>query len=163
MRCYWTYVDIWMRVILQTWCRIQRPSSSLRNVNLWSAHIQFNNSFACSGLNIQQKVSALLLEISRQFNARYTANLMPNIAHIPQFTLCEMWPRTYAMYLQLRIFRLQYSTERICAAIGDMSTIPRALYCNLGDNTAHNLQFTQCELWSRPCTMSLQSHIFRLQ
>jgi hypothetical protein len=45
-----------------------------------------------------------------------------------------MWsvvPR-YAMQLQFRIFRLKYSTERICAAIGDILTIQRALRCNLG-------------------------------
>jgi hypothetical protein len=94
-------------------------------------HIQFNNSSAYSGLNIQQKVSALVLEISRQFNARYTANWMPNIAHIPQFTLWELWPRTYTMYLHLRIFRLQYATERICAAIDDISTFQCAIYCKL--------------------------------
>jgi hypothetical protein len=129
MRCYWTYVDIWMRVILQTWCRIQRPSSSLCNVNLWPAHIQFNNSFACSGLNIQQKVSALLLEISRQFNARYTANLMPNTAHILRFTLCDLWSRPYTKYFQHRIFRLPYSALGICTPIADIATILRALYC----------------------------------
>jgi hypothetical protein len=28
--------------------------------------------------------------MSRQFNVRYTANLMPKIGHIPQFTLCEL-------------------------------------------------------------------------
>jgi hypothetical protein len=33
------------------------------------------------------------------------------------------------MNLQLHIFRLQHSTKRICAAIGDMSTIQCALYC----------------------------------
>jgi hypothetical protein len=31
--------------------------------------------------------------------------------------------------LQLHIFRIQYSTARICANIGDMSTIQCALYC----------------------------------
>jgi hypothetical protein len=102
---------------------------------MWScgpAQIQCNNSTAYSGFNIQQKVSALQLEISLQFNARYTANLMKNIAHIPQFTLCELWTRTCTMYLQLLIFRLQYSTERICAAVRDISTIQYSLYCKHG-------------------------------
>jgi hypothetical protein len=35
------------------------------------------------------------------------------------------------MYLQLRIFRLQYSSERIRAAIGDSPTIQRAFDCIL--------------------------------
>jgi hypothetical protein len=68
------------------------------------------------------------LEICLYLDARYTANFVPNIAHILRFTLCELWSRTYTMYLQLRIFRLQYSTERICVAIEDMSTIQCALY-----------------------------------
>jgi hypothetical protein len=36
------------------------------------------------------------------------------------------------MYLQLRILRLQYSTESVCAADGDISTIQCALYCKHG-------------------------------
>jgi hypothetical protein len=58
--------------------------------------------------------------MSRQFNERYTANLVANSAHIPHFMQCELWSRTYAIYLPLRIFRLQYSTERISVAIGDI-------------------------------------------
>jgi hypothetical protein len=50
-----------------------------------------------------------------------------NIAHIPQFTLCELWFRSYTMLLELRTFRVQYSSERICAAIGGISTIEWAL------------------------------------
>jgi hypothetical protein len=103
------------------------------------------------------------MEIYRQFNARYTANIEPNTAYIIQFTQCVRWSRTYTKYLQLHILRLQYSSERICTSIGDMSTIRRALYCNLGANTAHSLQFTQCELWSRTYTMNLQHRIFRPQ
>jgi hypothetical protein len=36
------------------------------------------------------------------------------------------------MQLQHGIFRLQYSNERIGAAVGDISTIQCALYCKLG-------------------------------
>jgi hypothetical protein len=67
------------------------------------------------------------------------------------------------MHLQLRIFWLQYSYERICPDIGDMSTIQCALYCNVVPNTAHILQFPLCEPCSRPYTMYLQLGIFRHQ
>jgi hypothetical protein len=67
-----------------------------------------------------------------QFNARYTANLVPNTAHIRQFTLCDLWCRTYTKYLQLRIFRLQYSTVGICADIVDITSTQCALYCKRG-------------------------------
>jgi hypothetical protein len=72
-----------------------------------------------------------------------------------QFTQCELWSRTYKMNLQLLKFRGQYSTERVCVDIGDMSTIQRAIYCKLvaSANTAYNLQFTQCEQWSRTYTL----------
>jgi hypothetical protein len=90
---------------------------------LWSRDMQCNYSSAYSGHNIQLNVSVLPLEISRPFNAHYTAILVPNTAHILQIALCELWSRTYTMHLQLHIFRLQYSFERICAAIGDISTI----------------------------------------
>jgi hypothetical protein len=99
---------------------------------LWSRDIQCNNSSAYSGCNIQVKVSALMLQIYRQFNARYTANLVTNTAHIVQFTLYELWSRTYTKYLQLRIFMLQYSAVGICAAIVDITTIQCALYCKFG-------------------------------
>jgi hypothetical protein len=121
-----------MRVILYTWCEIQRASSSLRYVNCGPAHIQCIYRSAYLGFNIRLNVSALLLEISRPCYARYTVNLVKNKAHILQFAQCELWSRTYTMYLQLCIFRLQYSTERICAAIVDITTIQCALYSKLG-------------------------------
>jgi hypothetical protein len=88
--------------------QIQRTSSSLCYVTCAPGHIQSIFSTAYLGFNIHVNVSALLLEISRQFNARYTANLVPNTAHILRFTLSELWSRTYTMYFQHRIFRLQY-------------------------------------------------------
>jgi hypothetical protein len=121
-----------MRVMLQTWSQIQRTSTRLRYVNSGPGHIQCIYSTAYSLLNIQLNVSAMLLEISRQFNERYTANMVPNIAHILQFSLCELWSRSYTKYLQLFIFRLQYSAEGSSPAIEGISTIRRALYCKLG-------------------------------
>jgi hypothetical protein len=134
LRCYWKYLDNSIVVILQTWCQIQRTSSGLRYVNYDPGHIQCIYNSISSDFNIHLNVSALLLYISRQFNARYTANMLPNTAHILQFMLCELWSRTYTMHLQLRIFRLQCSSERICAAIGNISTIQCSLYCKLGAN-----------------------------
>jgi hypothetical protein len=111
---------------------MQRRSSSLRYMNCCPGHIQSTYSSAYLGFNIQLKVAPLLLEVSRKFNARYTANLVPNTAHNPQFTLCELWSRPYTIHLQLRIFRLQYSSESICAATVDITTIQCALYCKFG-------------------------------
>jgi hypothetical protein len=118
-----------MRVKPQSGCRIQRKSASLRYVYCGPGRIQSIYSSAYSGHNIQLNVSALLLEISRQFSVRYTASLVPIAAHILQVTLCELWFRPYTRYIHFRIFRLRYSTERICATNGDISTIQCALYC----------------------------------
>jgi hypothetical protein len=111
---------------------IQRITSSLRNVNCGPGHIKCTYSSIYSGFNIQLNVSALLWEIYRQFNVRYTANIVPNTAHILQTTPSELWSRTYTMELYFCIFKLQYSTERICVDIGVMSTIQCELYCKYG-------------------------------
>jgi hypothetical protein len=138
LRCYCRYHINSMRVIMHSWCQIQRTSSSLRYVTCGPGHIQSIFSTAYLGFNVQLKVAPLLLYISRQFNARYTANLLPNTAHILQFSLCDLWSRTYTMHLQLDIFRLQYSFERIYAAIGNISTIQCSLYYKLGaKSSAH--------------------------
>jgi hypothetical protein len=121
-----------MRVILLTWYQIRPTSPDLRYVYCGPGHIQCTYSSIYSDFNIHLNVSALLLEIPRQFNACYTSNLGSNTAHIVQFTLCELWSRAYTKYLQLRIFRLQYSTEHICATIGDTSTIQCSFYCKCG-------------------------------
>jgi hypothetical protein len=215
LRCHCWYIDNSMCVILQTWYQIQHTSSSWCYLTCGSGHIQWKYSSAYFGFNIQMNVSPPLLEICREANAPYTANIVPNIAHILQitlsvlcsrpytvqlqlhifrlqysteriwaaigdkstiqcalicnlcakyqFTLFELLSLTYTMYLHLRIIRLQYSTERISTAIGLMSTIQQALYCKHGATTAHILQFTPFELWSRTYTMYLQFHIFRLQ
>jgi hypothetical protein len=95
--CYWRYLDNSMRVILHSWCQIQRTSSGIRYVNYGPGHIQCISSSIYSDFNIHLNVSALILYISRQFNERYTANLLTNTAHILQFMLCELWFRTYTM------------------------------------------------------------------
>jgi hypothetical protein len=141
--------------------QILRTYLSLRYVNCGPGHMQCIYSSAYSGFNIQLNASALILEICRQFNVRYTAYIVPNTAHILQFTLSELWTRTYTMYLQLHIFRIQYSAERISAVIGDISTTQCALCCKLGANAAHNLRFEVSELWTY--TMYLQLRILRLQ
>jgi hypothetical protein len=93
LRWYWWYLDNSMSVIQQSWCQIQRTFSGLLYVYCGPGHIQCNYSYVYSGSIIQVNVSALLLDISRQFNASYTANLEPNIEHILQFTLWELWSR----------------------------------------------------------------------
>jgi hypothetical protein len=108
---------------------IQRTTSSWRNVNFGPGHIQWHYTSTYSLFNIQLNVAPLLLEIFRQFSECYTANMVPNTAHILQLTLSELWSRTYTMWLQLLIFRLQYSIAHICADIGYVSTIRYALYC----------------------------------
>jgi hypothetical protein len=109
-RCYSRCIENSTRVIPQAWCQIRRTSPRLCYLNCGPRHIQRSCNSAYSGLNIQLNVSALPLEISRQLNVRYTANLVPNTAHILQFTLCELWSRPYTMCLHFFIFKLQYST-----------------------------------------------------
>jgi hypothetical protein len=120
-----------MSVIVQTWCQIQGTSANLRYVNWDPGHIQCIYSSIYSDFNIHLNVSAMLLEISWQFTARYTANFVPNTAHILQFTLRELWSQPYTKYLQLRIFMPQYSAIGTCAAIVDITTVQCALYCKL--------------------------------
>jgi hypothetical protein len=142
-----------MRVILQTWCQMQRTSSSLRSVNCGPGHIQCSYCFAYSGFNIQLNVTVLLFEISRQFNARYNANLLPNTAHVLQFTLCDLWSRdiqcnyssAYSGFnIQLHVTALLFEVSRQFNARYTATLVPI---------TAHNHQLPQCELWSRTYTM----------
>jgi hypothetical protein len=95
--CYRRYLDNSMLVILQTWCQRDGTSSTIRHANCGPGHIECNYSTAYSGFSIQQNVSALLLEIYWPFNARYTANVLPNTAHIVKFTLCKLCSRTYTI------------------------------------------------------------------
>jgi hypothetical protein len=152
-----------MSVILQAWCQIQRTSSTLRYVNCGPGHIECIYSSAYSDFNIHLNVSALLLEISRQFNERYSANIETNTAHILPFTLSELWFRLYAKYLQIRILRLQYSAAGIIATIVDITSINARYTANLMPNAAHILQFTLYDLWFRPYTKYLQLLIVRPQ
>jgi hypothetical protein len=113
LRCYWRYVDNPMLIILQTWCQTQLTSSGLRYVNCGPGHTECIYSSAYSGVNNHLNVSALILVIYRQFNARYTANREPNTAHILQFTLCELvLPAIYSIvtapHIQASIFKWTY-------------------------------------------------------
>jgi hypothetical protein len=121
-----------MRVILQTLSQMLRTSFSLRSVYCGPGNKQCIYSSSYSGFNIKLNLPALLLDICHHLHARYAANFVSYIAQALQFTLCELLSRTYTMKLQHGIFRLQYSTQFICAAIGDISTIQCSLYCKHG-------------------------------
>jgi hypothetical protein len=144
---------------------ILRTSSRIRYVNCGLGHVQNNYSSPHTGYNIQLKVSALRMEIYRQSNVRYVVNMVPNTAHFLQITLCELWCRPYTMYLQYHIFRLQYSTERICAAIVDILTIQCALYCKHGTKySAHPPDYAICiafpAIYSTITAPHIQASIF---
>jgi hypothetical protein len=75
-------------------------------------------------------ITSIQCPLHCKLGAKYSAQ--------PQFTLCQLWSRLYTMHLQLRIFRLQYSTVGTWAAIVDITSIECALYCKLGDKySAH--------------------------
>jgi hypothetical protein len=149
---YWRYLDNTMCVILQIWFQIQRTFYGLRYVNCGPGHIQCSYSSEYSGCNIHLNISALLMEISRQFYERYAANSMPNTAHDHQFTQCELWSRTYsaftAPHTQTSIFIWTYLR---CYWISRQCNVRYT--ANMVPNTAYNLQITQCELWSRTYTI----------
>jgi hypothetical protein len=69
---------------------IKRTASCLRGVNCGPGHIHCKYISACSDFNIQQNVSPPLFEICREFSAPYTANFVPNAAHILQISLPEL-------------------------------------------------------------------------
>jgi hypothetical protein len=153
LRCNCRYHDNSMHVILQTWCQIQRTSSSFRYVNSNPGHIQSIYSSAYICFNIRWNVSALLLAIVGHFGARYTANWEPNIAYIIRFSLCGLWSRTYSMQLQhgYSSFNIQLI---VSAQLLEMCRQFYARYtANLVPNIAHILQFTLRELWSKSYTM----------
>jgi hypothetical protein len=62
------------------------------------------------------------LVVNRQIEAYCTSHLLPNTGHNIRFTLWHLWSRSYPIYLHLLIFSLQYSIERISAAIGCLWT-----------------------------------------
>jgi hypothetical protein len=152
-----------MCVILHILCQIQRTSSSLLYLNCCPGHIQCNYSSEYSGFNIQLNMSALILEICRQRNARYTANMVPNAAHTLQFTLCVLWSRHIQCYYSSAYsgYNIQLN---VSAPLLEISRKLNERYTsNLVPNTVHILQFTLCELSSRTYTMYLQLRKLRLQ
>jgi hypothetical protein len=93
LRCHWRYIENSMLHIQQTLFQIQRISFRLRYMKCGPGHIQCNFSSTYSGFYIQMNVSTPILEIYRQFNVRYTANIEPNTAHTLQLSLFEQWSR----------------------------------------------------------------------
>jgi hypothetical protein len=119
--------------------------SALHNDKCGPCQMLCNCSLACSSYNIQMNVWSLLLEIYRQLNVRYTANMVPNTEHILQFRLSELSSQTYTRYLHFRIFRLRYSTEDSSPAIGGISKIQWELDCKLGVKySAHPPVYAMC-------------------
>jgi hypothetical protein len=150
LRCYCTYHDNSMRVIQQTLCQIQRTSSSLYYVHCGPGHIQCSNSSAYSVFNIQLNVSALELEISRQFNDRYTANLVAHIAHI--LLVYAVWTAVLAIYKvftaphgQATIFNWTYLRFNWRYSDTSMCVILQ-IWCQI-QRTSSSLRCVNCGPW----------------
>jgi hypothetical protein len=70
----------------------------------------------------------------------------------------------HIQYILLRTFRHQYSSERICAAIGNISTIQSSLYCKLGAKySAHHPVYAMWTMKTGTYTKCFQHRIFSLQ
>jgi hypothetical protein len=132
-------------------------------VDCGPGHILCNYSSAYSGLNIQLNVSALQLEISRQFNVRYTANLVPNTAHTSSLRYMHCGSGHIQCNYSSRYsgFNIQLNASALLLEIYRQFDMRHTASMVL--NTAHILHFTQCELWSRTYTTYLQRRIFRHQ
>jgi hypothetical protein len=135
-----------MRLILQTLCQIQRTASSLRYLNCEPDHIHCNYSSTYSGFNIQLNVSALQLEICRQFSERYTATLVTiqrttsslrNVNCGPGHVQCHYSSTYLGFNSQLNVSR---SLLKICREFNAPYT------ANVVSHTAQILQFTLSEL-----------------
>jgi hypothetical protein len=142
-----------MCVLLQIWCQIQRTSSSLRCDKCGPGHIQCIYSSTYSDFNIHLNVSALLLEISRQFSARYTANLVQILRTASGLRYVNYGPGhiqcIYSSIYSGLIIRLN-AFALLLDIIGHFDACYTAI---LVPNTAHVLRFTLCQLWSRTNTM----------
>jgi hypothetical protein len=125
--------------------------------------MQCNYSSAYSGFIIHLNVTALLFEVSGEFNARYTANMLSNTAHILQFTLCDLWSRDIQWNYSSAYSGLNNQLNVSAPLLEIYQQLNVRYTANLVPNTAHNLQFTLCDLCSRPYTKYSQHRIFRLQ
>jgi hypothetical protein len=96
--------------------------------NLEPTWHQRSCSFVSSVLNIQLNVSPFLSQICRQFCVRYTLCLLPNAAAIGRFVLFQLRSHSNPRELQFCIYRLEYSLERISAAVIYMWKIRCALH-----------------------------------
>jgi hypothetical protein len=152
LRCYWRYLVNSMSVTLQTRCQIQSTNTSLHNVNSGPEDIQCIYCSAYSGWNIQLHDSALLLEISPQFNVRYTAILVANKGTLSPLryvnsghvhTQCNYSYVYSDVNVQVNLSALRLEIYRQCN--------PRYTAYFVW-NTPHIVQFTLCELWSRTYT-----------
>jgi hypothetical protein len=164
LRCYSRYVDNSTLVTHYICCQMDCSASGLCYVNCGGpSQIQRKYCIADSFLNIQINVYPLLLVICRHVGARYTPKLLPHRARILLYALCQLWSQSHPIYLQFFLCRLQYSIERISAAIGGLSTNLWALYSTYTPITGHICPFALCQLWSLSNTVQLQICIFRLK
>ena len=103
-------------------------------------HIRFVLSQAWSRLNpaflyfcicrlqhLKKCSSAAIVHLSALQRALYST-YAANKEHDIRFALRQLWYGLRPAYYQFCIFKLEYSSERISAAIRDMSTILSALY-----------------------------------
>jgi hypothetical protein len=152
-RCYWRYTDMSRSVILQTWCELQRTSSSLCYVNCGPGLIQSIYSSAYLGFDIQLNVAPLLLEVSRQFNERYTAKLMQILRTSSSLRNMDDGPGHIQWNYSSAYWGFNIPLNISALLLEIIGHLDARYTANLVPSTAHIIQFTLCEVWSRIYTM----------
>jgi hypothetical protein len=109
-RCYCRYHIISMSVILQTWCQIQRTTSSLRYVNCGPGQIQCVYSSAYSDFNIQLQVSAAnIVDITTIQCALYCKLSAKYSAQSPVYAMWSVVPAIYKVFTSPHIYASMFS------------------------------------------------------
>jgi hypothetical protein len=113
LRCNWRYCNTSMRVILRTWCKIQRTSSNLRYANCGPGNIQCKYSSAYSDFNIHfERIIAAIVDITSIQCALYCKLGAKYSAHPPVYAMWSVVPSIYKLFTapdsQATIFNWTY-------------------------------------------------------
>jgi hypothetical protein len=88
---YLTYLGNSMCLIIHSWCRLHCKSLGLVCINIGPSHVIWFYCCLYTGINNHHNVSPSLFDISRQFDVRYNALLVPYTQHVTRVSTYKHW------------------------------------------------------------------------
>jgi hypothetical protein len=161
LRRYLTYLYNSMCVIIPSWCRIHCTSLGLVHINTGRCHVIWFYCCSYTGISNHHNESPSLFDISRQFDVRYNALLVPYTLQVTRVSTYKHWS-CHVIWLCCCSYTGIRNQHNVSPSLFDISRQFDVHYNPLLEPyTQHVTRIFPYKHWTLSCHMILLLFIYR--